>query len=222
MKKTSLFNLFVIAVFLFQSFEIKAQEFENSKDNPNLNCVEEKDKKGNILSEGCYYLQNDKTWAKHGTWLHYNKEGILIDSINYAHGLLVDIRKTYDDERNLIELIDYGKESFPRTIKHTEYKTKGASRVITTSYKQIKKDSVIKHGVLISQWKNGNIKDSVVYEDGIKKFWAGFYKTGELEFTSDFGLNPRKGSQIKTTEYDKDGSVRSTRTEYAGYDISLY
>jgi antitoxin component YwqK of YwqJK toxin-antitoxin module len=208
--------------FSIQIINIYAQNPKQADDNPNLNCIEEKDKNENIKSKGCYILQDNKTWVKHGTWLHYNDKQKLIDSINYDHGILVNIRATYNSDGLLVERIDYNSAEFPRIITHTEYLYKGSSREIRTSYKQVKKDSVIKHGVLLSKWKNGNTKDSVVYENGIKKYWAGFYKSGELQFTSEFGENPQKGSPIKTTEYNKDGTIRSTRTEYAGYDIDLF
>lgn len=218
----SIKNLVLLHFLLGQLICLNAQNSSQSKENPNLNCIEEKDKNGHLKSKGCYILQANKTWAKHGTWLHYNEKQKLIDSLNYDHGVLVNTRATYNSDGLLVEKIDYKLAEFPRIITHTEYRYKGSSREITTTYKQVKKDSVIKDGILLSKWKNGNTKDSVVYKNGIKKLWAGFYKTGELQFTSDFGDNPKKGSAIKTTEYDKDGSIRSTRTEYAGYDIDLY
>jgi antitoxin component YwqK of YwqJK toxin-antitoxin module len=214
------FYVIVLNALIAGTLSLNAQESNDT--NPELNCVEATDKNGNITSKGCFILEADKSWTKHGTWLHFDKNQQVIDSINYSHGLYVGIRKTYDSKNNLTEQIDYGVAEFPRIIKHTEFFYKGASKEITTSFKQFNNDSIIKHGALISKWKNGNTKDSVVYENGIKKFWAGFYKSGELQFTSDFGENPRKGSIIKTTEYDKDGSIRSTRNEHAGYDISLY
>ncbi|PLX16338.1 MAG: hypothetical protein C0599_15550 [Salinivirgaceae bacterium] len=216
------YYLLSITFYLIVITGLFSQNSDQKTDRPDLNCVEATYKDGTLKSKGCFILEEDKSWTKHGSWLHFDKNQNMIDSINYSHGTYVGIRKTFDAKGNLIEQIDYGDNIFPRNIKHTEFFSKGATKEITTTYNQINKDSIIKHGVLTSLWKNGNLKDSIVYINGIKRTWSGYYKSGELSFTTDFGEKPEKGSAIETIEYNKDGSIRSTRKEYVGYDIDMY
>lgn len=212
----------LLVIFYLLTFQYSAL-FSQEKDNPNLNCIEEKDKNGNLISKGCYLLEKDKTWAKHGTWLHFNKDQNLIDSINYSHGTEVGTRATYNAKGEITLLTEYEDKPLPRIIKQTEFTRRGSTRKIITTYKQIKRDSIIKNGILLNLGKNDNVMDSIVYNNGKKRFSAHFYKSGGIASTSDFGKNPTHGSRVNMVEYNKDGTIRSKRTEFVGYNgVSIY
>lgn len=92
---------------------------------------------------------------KHGTWKIYNKDGSLIEEINYDKGVRVGIRKAYFSNGNVSEVIDY------TTGKAVFYYDNGQK-----SQEGILNEKDLKNGYWKGWYSNGSLMYEGTFDNG--------------------------------------------------------
>jgi antitoxin component YwqK of YwqJK toxin-antitoxin module len=186
-----------------------------------MDCKEFKNEEGKLEAKGCFIKTQNGEWEKHGVWLFYGKKEILVDSITFSFGRKIGTRKMFDKKGREKAIIEYHGEEYPRTVKAIDFFTSGATRILIGNFIEASADSLTKHGSFRYIRANGNLIDSVYYTNGVKQYRTSFYPDGKIRATYDYGKNPKQGSPVIIKIYNKNGRLRSSRTEYVGEEYNI-
>jgi antitoxin component YwqK of YwqJK toxin-antitoxin module len=130
----------------------------------------------------------DKAEKRHGEYLAFNEQGILIEKANFSHGLVTGTREIYRNN-GVIEIKEQYDEQGYLHGKHLTYHPDGKSVMIEKTYT----NNAIQ-GTLKVFYPDGKIKEEVTMKDNnengpFKEYyqngalhWQGTYRNGDNEF----------------------------------------
>ena len=143
-----------------------------------------RDQKGKVMQEFTLALINGKQLYD-SVFVRYYSNGKKKDSCYYEKGFIVGNACTYDKKGRITSISEFLGKSFPREINQkTYYKTGICSydgKVIENAEGKLEYDGIQKF-----YWKNGQIMDSAIYENGNKIYRARFNANGQFEFEQKY------------------------------------
>lgn len=183
-------------------------------------------KKGEQIGKWFFYSENGKPISeesymydkgikkKNGLFRFFNKEGVLIDEVNYKDDLFDGQGKLFYDNGNLKQIANY---------------KKGESVGMVTIYKENKPNVLdgtgkLKNNNVIGEWtyyhEDGKtIETKGSYDDNGKQIglWQSFYKNGKVKAQSTYVNGKREGER---TLFNEDGTVSKTEQYSKGELVS--
>ena len=169
----------VIITFFISSFSLVGQEQGRM-------TFALRDEKGKIISEFTLVFIDGKSLYD-SVYVNYHSNGKMKDSCYYEKGIIVGSKYYFDDKGRITVINEFIGNTFPREIKTKAYyyssgnATYSEGRLIEKAPGEAVIDGVMKY-----YWKNGQLMDSVIFENNQKIYRAGFNKKGELQFENRY------------------------------------
>ncbi|HZK06942.1 MAG TPA: hypothetical protein VFC92_01970 [Bacteroidales bacterium] len=136
---------------------------------------------GNIQAEYWLKVFNSRTLI-HGNYTRFSEKGKIIEKSIWEEGRIVGIREIYDTKGRILFRETYHEDEYPRTIIGQAYYYGFLVACKTSIGKYIETGFMEKqlHGDLRYIRKNGNLMDSLFYENGVNVYRARFNSKGKL------------------------------------------
>jgi antitoxin component YwqK of YwqJK toxin-antitoxin module len=136
---------------------------------------------GNIKAEYWLKVFNSDTLI-HGNYTMFSEKGKIIETSMWAKGRIVGIREIFDKKGRVLFRETYQEGEYPRTIISQAYYYEFLAGCKTSIGKYIETGFMEKqpHGDVRYIRKNGNLMDSLVFENGVNIYRARFNSKGKL------------------------------------------
>ena len=145
-----------------------------------------RDQKGKLLNKFTIVLIDGKQ-VYDSTFIRYYSSGEMQDSCYYDKGIIVGNAYTYDKKGRITSITEFIGKSFPRKINTKSYYYSGSCRYIEGGLIEYENGEYKNDGIFKYYWKNGQVMDSAIYENGTKIYRARFNKKGQFEFEQKYG-----------------------------------
>lgn len=137
-----------------------------------------RDQKGKPMSKFTIALIDEKQ-VYDSIFVRYYPSGKMQDSCYYDKGIIVGNAYTYDKKGRIVSITEFIGKSFPREMNVKNYYPSGTYQ-IEGRFIEIENRKTEKDGIWKYYWKNGQVMDSVIYENGSNVYRARFNAKGQF------------------------------------------